>query len=261
MKKTLFLWVFGLFLNFSFPIAQSEHVLKSAQLNEATVALFFEQAIIDSTNLVFIKGGTFVMGSPTSEVGRAKANVETLHTVTVDDFYMGKYEVTIGEYEAYCKETGAKKPPYLNYDETQKQYPVVNVTQYEARMYCNWLSKKTKKKYRLPTEAEWEYACRAGTKTTFSIGDNITTDQANFNGAYPYNGSPKSIDRKKTTPVGSFAPNAWGLYDMHGNVQEWCLDVFNPDFYITEDATKPNPIHNKYTRGYIIRGEIGRAHV
>jgi formylglycine-generating enzyme len=208
----------------------------------------------DTTKLVLIKGGTFMMGSPTTDIGRAGGNVETLHSATVSDFYISKYEVTIEEYEKYCKATGTKMPKYVSKEASDKQLPITWISQYDARLYCNWLSKQTGKKYRLPTEAEWEYACRAGTNTTFNVGNSITTDQANYNGETPYNGSPKGIDRKKLLPVGSFSANKWGLYDMHGNAYEWCQDIFNPEFYVSVEASQPNAMYNKGNRGSVIRG-------
>jgi formylglycine-generating enzyme required for sulfatase activity len=93
-----------------------------------------------------------------------------------------------------------------------------------------WLSEATGKSYRLPSEAEWEYACRAGTKTAFSFGDTITTDQANYDGNFTYNGSPRGAYRRGTTPVGTFAANPWGLFDMHGNVWEWVQDVVHDNY-------------------------------
>jgi formylglycine-generating enzyme required for sulfatase activity len=95
----------------------------------------------------------------------------------------------------------------------------------DARAYCAWLGEQTGRAYRLPSEAEWEYACRAGTDTPFHFGPRITTDQANFDGNYTYNGSVKGEYRNQTVPVGSFPPNAFGLYDLHGNVWEWCQDT------------------------------------
>jgi formylglycine-generating enzyme required for sulfatase activity/TolB-like protein len=185
-------------------------------------------------NMVRIQGGTFTMGSPTTEVDRGSS--ETQHQVTVGSFYMGKYEVTQREYQALM----GTNPSRFKGD----NLPVENVTWYDAVNYCNALSRKegltpaytvsgtnvtwyfSANGYRLPTEAEWEYACRAGTTTPFSTGSNITTNQANYDGNYPYNGNAKGVYRQKTWAVGSGVANSWGLYDMHGNVWEWCWDWY-----------------------------------
>ncbi len=186
--------------------------------------------------MALIPSGTFIMGSPESEY---KRNItETQHEVTISKpFYMGKYEVTQAEWKSVMR----SNPSYHEGDDL----PVEQVSWYDALEYCNKRSKneglppvykingnnvkwdRGSNGYRLPTEAEWEYACRAGTTTPFNTGYNITTDQANYDGDYPYNGNAKGIYRGKTTPVGSFPPNAWGLYDMHGNVYEWCWDWYD----------------------------------
>jgi formylglycine-generating enzyme required for sulfatase activity len=108
--------------------------------------------------------------------------------------------------------------------------PVERVNWYKAKEFCKRLSEKTGREYRLPSEAEWEYACRAGTTTPFYFGETITTDLANYDGDYTYGNGPEGVDREKTTPVGSFPPNAFGLYDMHGNVWEWCEDVWHENY-------------------------------
>jgi formylglycine-generating enzyme required for sulfatase activity len=108
--------------------------------------------------------------------------------------------------------------------------PVETVSWDDAVTFCQKLSQKTGNNYRLPSEAEWEYACRAGTKTPFYFGDNITTDLVNYDGNYPYKSAPKGKYRKQTTDVGNFPPNAFGLYDMHGNVWEWCEDDWHENY-------------------------------
>ena len=187
-------------------------------------------------NFIRIEGGTFTMGSPASEVSRDRDEVP--HQVTLGAFYIGKYEITQEEYEAVMGTNPSHfKGPNL---------PVEQVSWFDAVVYCNARSIKegltpvytihedeivwdhNADGYRLPTEAEWEYACRAGTVTAFSPGDNITTGQVNYDGNYPYNKASTGIYRQKTVEVGTFAPNPWGLYDMHGNVYEWCWDQYNP---------------------------------
>jgi len=165
---------------------------------------------------VSIPAGTFTMGSPPSETGRN--NDETQHQVTLSAFKMSRYEVTFEQYDAFCEATGRKKPDDRGWGRGER--PVINVSWDDAKAFAGWMG------CRLPTEAEWEYACRAGTTTPFNTGNNLTTSQANYNGNYPDNGNAKGEYRAKTLPVGSFSPNNWGLYDMHGNVWEWCSDWY-----------------------------------
>ncbi|MFZ4464055.1 MAG: SUMF1/EgtB/PvdO family nonheme iron enzyme [Bacteroidales bacterium] len=170
----------------------------------------------DGIDMVFVKGGTFTMGSPTNEAKRS--DNETQHQVTLSDFSIGKYEVTQKQWQFIM----GSNPSSFKGD----NLPVENVSWSDVQEFIQKLNQKTGKTYRLPTEAEWEYACRAGTSTPFNTGNNLTTSQANYDGNYPYNNNPKGEYRAKTMPVGSFAPNAWGLYDMHGNVWEWCNDWY-----------------------------------
>lgn len=175
--------------------------------------------------MVQIPGGTFKMGSPEGEVGRWK-NESPLHQVTVPGFFMGRYEVTQAQYQAIM---GTNPSSFKG-----EKLPVERVSWDDAVEFCQKLSQKTGRTYRLPSEAEWEYACRAGTTTPFYFGETITTDLANYRGTdWDYRGTvysgnygqgPKGTYRQKTTPVGSFPPNAFGLYDMHGNVLERCQD-------------------------------------
>jgi formylglycine-generating enzyme required for sulfatase activity len=167
--------------------------------------------------MVEIPGGTFIMGSPASAAER-RSNESPQHQVTVPSFYMGKYELTQAQYQVIM---GAN-PAYFKGDNR----PVEKVSWNNAVEFCKKLSQKTGKTYRLPSEAEWEYACRAGTTTPFYFGESITPDLVNYNGNYTYASAPKGKYREQTTDVGTFPPNAFGLYDMHGNVWEWCQDDY-----------------------------------
>jgi formylglycine-generating enzyme required for sulfatase activity len=137
------------------------------------------------------------------------------------DFELGKYAVTFEEYESFCAATGREVPGDKNWGKGRR--PVINVSWEDAHDYCDWLSAVTGERYRLPSEAEWEYACRAGTETAYSFGDSISKSQARFS-----EGDLGSAG--KTVEVGSFLPNGFGLYDMHGNVWEWCADAWNEDY-------------------------------
>ena len=171
--------------------------------------------------MIAIPGGTFLMGSPDNEAERS-SNESPQHQVTVPSFFMGKYQLTQAQYQAII----GVNPSSFKGDNR----PVENVSWDDAVAFCQKLIQKTGKNYRLPSEAEWEYACRAGTKTPFSFGDNITTDLVNYDGNYPYNSAPKGKYRQETTDVGTFPPNAFGLYDMHGNVCEWCEDDWHENY-------------------------------
>jgi formylglycine-generating enzyme required for sulfatase activity len=195
-----------------------------------------------------IRGGKFMMGSPETEKGRYP-DEGPQHEVEVSPFWMAKCELTWDAYEVWMSDLDILKRNILGYAETPRDklaekfqvtqptkpytdmtfgmgklgYPAICMTQHSARVFCQWLSAKTGRYYRLPTEAEWEYACRAGTTTAYSFGD----DPSKL-GEYAW-----FIDNsgEKYQKVGQKKPNPWGLYDMHGNVAEWCLDQYTTDFY------------------------------
>jgi formylglycine-generating enzyme required for sulfatase activity len=189
--------------------------------------------------LALIPAGKFLLGSPLGDKNR-QADERLPRDVTISKpFYMGIYEVTQKQYLAV---TG-KAPSQFKGENN----PVERVSWDDAVEFCKKLSSMTGKSVFLPTDAQWEYACRAGTTTPFNTGDTITADQANFNGsAIIVNGRPGKF-RQKTIPVGEFKPNAFGLYDMHGNVWEWCADWYDGRYYISDNRTDPTgPASGRY---------------
>jgi formylglycine-generating enzyme required for sulfatase activity len=171
--------------------------------------------------MVSIPGGSFRMGSPDHEKDRMSRESPQFE-VMVPAFFMGRYAVTQAQYEAIANHNPS--------DFTGKNRPVENVSWYEAQDFCQKLSQKTGRTYRLPSESEWEYACRADTTTAFHFGATLTTDLGNYNGSFSYQTEPEGQYREQTTAVGQFLPNAFGLYDMHGNVWEWCDDIWHETY-------------------------------
>ncbi len=184
--------------------------------------------------MVVVPAGTFRMGSPNSETGRDQ-DEGPLRTIRIGAaFAVGKYEVTWAEWNACVSDGGCSNagPDSKGGDEGWGlgKRPVINVDWNDAKAYAAWLSRKTGETYRLLSEAEWEYAARAGTTTPFSFGQTITPSQANYDGNYTYGSGPKGTYREKTMPVGSYPANAFGLHDLHGNVWEWTQDCWNGSY-------------------------------
>ena len=224
-------------------------------------------------DMVPIPGGSYLMGSPDGEAGRSK-DEGPQHPVTIRPFWMGKLEVTWDEYDVWREDTtaviGAAKgdekigrkvdadaitrptPPYSDptFGLGHDKYPAICMSHHAAMEYCRWLSKKSGKTYRLPTEAEWEWAARAGTKTAYFFGNDPKKldDYAWF----------KDNAEEGPHPVGQKKPNSWGLYDILGNAAEWCLDHYEKDYYgkFPTDKLTPSPVllPTEMRWSHIVRG-------
>ena len=225
---------------FQFPVITVNN--QGKEINRVTkTAAYFTEYLGRGINLemVYIPGGTFMMGTEDEEIERLvnkyKSNrfrrEQPIHQVTVKPFYMGKFQVTQAQWQEVADWGKIDKELKLNPSYLQgNNLPVETVSWFDAVEFCQRLSKKTGREYRLPSEAQWEYACRAGTTAPFHFGETITGKLANYRASEIFAQELKGEYRRKTTSVGTFTPNNFGLYDMHGNVWEWCADSWHENY-------------------------------
>ena len=180
--------------------------------------------------MVVIPAGSYLMGSPEGEEGRREREGPQHRVTIARPFALGRHAVTFDDYDAFylAKERDLANDAGWGQGRRGRQ-PVMGVRWYDAVAYCKWLSMQTGQDYRLPSEAEWEYACRAGTTTPFHFGATISTAQANYRGDFIYGSGTKGQYRQRTVEVGSLSANPWGLYEMHGNLWEFCQDHWKWD--------------------------------
>nr|VFJ60662.1 MAG: Formylglycine-generating enzyme, required for sulfatase activity, contains SUMF1/FGE domain [Candidatus Kentron sp. FW] len=214
--------------------AGGEETIRARLVSEGPVAgQTFRDRLKDGSPgpwMMVLPAGEFMMGSPEDEPGRLSDEGPRHRVRIASPFALGITQVTFADYDRFAQATGRKLPDDKGWGRDRR--PVIHVDWDDATAYAQWLSEETDKGYRLPTEAEWEYAARAGTTTPFSTGDCITTDQANYDGNVDYAdcGAKTGVYREKTVPVGSLPANPWGLHEMHGNVREWTADCWHEDY-------------------------------
>jgi formylglycine-generating enzyme required for sulfatase activity len=228
--------------------AEHQMRLKQAQVVPQAPGVEFRDRFLDKSSqgplLVLLPSGVFLMGSNDVERETARlagahpawlARETPQHWVEIDyAFAIGKYPITVGEWRQFAKATGWQDEAEANWQqpgfEQDDQHPVVCISWHDVQAYCVWLSQITGRQYRLPSEAEWEFACRAGTQSAFHFGDQINISLANYDANFTWNGGPKGEARRGTSKSGSFPANRWGLHDMHGNVWEWVQDVVHDNY-------------------------------
>ncbi len=204
--------------------------------------------------LVLIPAGSFLMGSPESELEHTSDESPQHPVRLTESFYLGAYLVTQQQFRQVMKRNPAQ---FRAGSGGGLDHPVECVSWEDAVTFCDRLSRRQAERragrvYRLPTEAEWEYACRAGTSSVFYWGDTACSTQANFDGNLPYGDAPIGPDLQQTSPVGSYPPNAFGLFDMHGNVWEWCNDWYRERYYRKCARENPKGSRSGYER--VLRG-------
>ncbi len=223
-----------------------------AKGNPAVLSLLAFRDCPECPEMAPVPAGSFIMGSPTHEAERDNDEGPRRRVAIPKPFAVGKYEVTFAEWDACAAAggCGGRRPGDEGWGRGRR--PVINVSWDDAKAYVAWLSRKTGKIYRLLSEAEWEYAARAGTTTPFHFGSTISASQANYNGNYTYGGGSKGVYRGKTMPVGSFPANRFGLHDAHGNVWEWVEDCWKGNY--REALTDASARLNRHCAKHVLRG-------
>jgi formylglycine-generating enzyme required for sulfatase activity len=216
-----------LFASATVALAELAQIDADPQLPAAAAA---QPPVAGLIPLAFIPAGRFLMGSPEYELCRTEAEAPQ-HEVTLAAFWMAQTPITQAQWREVASWPRVERdlvsdPSHFKGDNR----PVEQVSWLDAMEFCHRLSQRTGRRYTLPSEAQWEYACRAGSTTPFHFGPTISTEEANYNGNYTYDQSSTGIYRQQTTDVASFPANAWGLHDMHGSVWEWCLDEWHDSY-------------------------------